>query len=344
MDILLLPPTGDDPASGAGAPRPLHQPPGEQRLWGLIAWLIDRGELGRLYAFLPEAEPAARWTLDCLEEAGRKLGVEVSLLLRPERLTVALLETLHARGVLDLVLTGGSGGTGAGDASRAALAAFDRYRAGRAAVARSGRGFSCRLWLDSGEAGDDYQRLAALARAAPGLAIDSPAFRLPVPAAAGRRALPEALLSGPGGCRLFELSLTIGPDGRVWICPLHGGVAEGRAGDLFADTPEELLARKEAARARIGRTIPCRRCGVRGRFAWPESAPPRLAAPPPPPAQPQPAETAAAATPGPPDRQALTPEVAGDDPQRAERALADFEASLEAWSSGLADWETDGQS
>ncbi len=343
MDILLLPPLGDDPASDADAPRPLHQPPGEQRLSALIAWLIDRGELGRLYAFLPEAEPAAHWTLDCLGEAGRKLGVEVSLLLRPERLTVDLLEALHARGVLDLILTGGgaaSDTSDASDASRAALATFDRYRAGRAAVARSGRGFSCRLWLDSSEAGDDYQRLASLTRAAPGLAIDSPAFRLPVPRAAGPPALPEALLSGPGGCRLFELSLTVDPDGRVWICPLHGGAADGQVGDLFADAPEELLARKEVARARIGKTAPCRRCGVRGRFAWPESEP-RLAAPPPP--QPPPAE-AAAAPPGPPDGQVLTPEVAGDDPQRAEQALADFEASLEAWSSGLADWETDGQS
>ncbi|HEY0512615.1 MAG TPA: hypothetical protein VGH73_11960 [Thermoanaerobaculia bacterium] len=330
MDVILIPPAGESP--GSSATHELYQPLGEQRLEALITWLIDRGELSRLYAFLPEEAAAARWTLGYLGEAGRKFGVEVSLLLPPERLTADLLEALHARGILDLILTAGAGSFGA---CRAALAALDDYRAGRAVVARSGRGFSCRLWLEAGEDGADYRRLAALTREAPGLAIDTPAFGLATQGA-GRTALPEALLSRSGSCRLFELSLTVDPSGGVWMCSRQGGAAEGRLGDLFTDTPEELLAGKDGGRARVGTTAACRSCGVRGRFQWPESEPTPLAA--------QPAAPGAGVARKRPDRPPLTQEVSALDPRQAGEALAEFEARLEAWSTRLADWEADGQS
>lgn len=328
MDLILLP---------CDEPHPL----GEQRLEALATWLIDHGEHVRFFAFLPSApglpgDTARRWTLGCLEALTRKYGVEASTLLRPEQLDAATLEALHSRGLLDLILTANAASF---DAALDALAAFDRYRAGRAVVARTGRALSCRLWLELAGDGHDYRRLA---QAAPWAAVDTPAFTLPpagtlqTPQPSPLPPLPEHLRSRSTGCQLFELSLTIDGAGGVWLCPLHAGTgAEGRLGDLFRDTPGELLARKPDARGRIGTTSACRRCGLRGRFRWPElermkpAAAPRLPAP----AKPAAAEPAAP----------LSPEVRVEQPREAEQALEAFEARLDAWSSQLEGWEDEGQ-
>ncbi|HEX5719014.1 MAG TPA: hypothetical protein VF179_22820, partial [Thermoanaerobaculia bacterium] len=99
MDVILLPP--EDP-----------NPLGEQRLEALTTWLVDRGEHVRFFAFLPpdsDGGRARRWLLGCLEGLARKYGVEVSTLLRPEQLDGEILEALHSRGLLDLILTADAG-------------------------------------------------------------------------------------------------------------------------------------------------------------------------------------------------------------------------------------------
>lgn len=304
MDVILLP--SDDP-----------NPLAEQRLEALTTWLVDRGEHVRLFAFLPPVGAARRWLLGCLEGLARKYGTEISTLLRPEQLDGDTLEALHSRGLLDLILTADAATFAA---ALDALAAFDRYRAGRAAVARTGRGLSCRLWLELGEDGRDSERLAQASRWA---AVDTPAFTLPM-GIQPLPPLPAHLRSRSTGCWLFELSLTIDGAGGVWLCPLHAGLEEGRLGDLFLDTPDELLARKPGARDRIGTTSACRGCRLRARFRWPEAEPPEA----PMPRGPAVREPAAA-----------FPEVRIEQPEEAGQALEAFEARLDAWSSRLEDWD-----
>jgi hypothetical protein len=254
----------------------------------------------------------------------------------PAELTWDLLEALHTRGLVDLVLLERDGEP---DSTRAAVELLGRYRAAHATAAGPGGGLAGRLWPAPGAAGEGSRRLAALARSAPWLEVEEPGFELPA-AAAGRPAEPPpaAVLSRPGGCWLYHQSLTVDAAGRLWMCPRHaGGPAEGRVGDLLADPPEELLAAKQAGRARLGRTEPCRRCGLRGRFQWPE--PPRsrpgLAA----------AVPAAPRAGGDllPRLEALTPEVDGEDPRASGEALAAFEARLEEWSAHLEEWEAGGE-
>jgi hypothetical protein len=329
MDVILLPP--------AGAPAALFSPLGEQRLETLLSWFLDRGEFVRLYACLPGAGAERRWLLDFLAGAGRKLGVESVALLEPAELTWDLLEALHTRGLVDLVLREGTAGP---DSTLAAVDLLGRYRAAHAAAARPGGGLACRLWLAPGAAGDDSRRLARLARSAPWLAVEEPGFELAAvrtaAISAGPAELPAAILSRPGGCWLYHQSLTVDAAGRLWMCPRHaGGPAEGRVGELFADPPEELLAAKQAGRARLGRTRGCRRCGLRGRFQWPE--PPRLR-PGLPAAAPDVARNGDR-----PRQEALTPEVDAADPLASGQALEAFEARLEDWSAHLEDWESRGE-
>jgi hypothetical protein len=318
MDLLLLAPAGpQDPR--------LFSSLGEQRLEGLITWFIDRGEFVRLYAFVPADDAALRWLLDRMSGIARRYGLETSAILPAERLGGDLLEALHARGILDLVLTAEARQL---DAVLAATARIDGYpwRHGRAAAARSGRGLSCRLWLEPGDDGEDLQRLSILRRRAPWLAVEAPGFDLPAAPPRAAAELPEELRARRGGCWLYDLSLTIDAAGRVPMCPRHGNVAEGTLGDVFLHTPEELLARKEAGQSRVGESAPCRRCHVRGRFQWPEPERPRPAVPAPPVAVPV----------------VESREIPADQPQAAAQALADFELRLQAWSAELEDWEADG--
>lgn len=314
MDVILLP--TDDP-----------NPLGEQRLEALTTWLVDRGEHVRLFAFLPPGGAARRWLLGCLEGLTRKYGVETSTILRPDQLDGDVLEALHSRGLLDLILTADAGSF---EAALDALAAFDRYRAGRATAAgtaRTGRALTCRVWLELGEDGRDTERLARASVSAGGAAVDTPAFTLPV-ALAPLPPLPAHPRPRSTGCWLFELSLTIDGAGGVWLCPLHAGLGEeGRLGDLFRDTPDELLARKPGARDRIGTTSACRGCRLRARFRWPEAEPPE---PPRPPLQ----EPPAVREPAP-----VFPEVRIEPPEDAGQALEAFEARLEAWSARLEGWD-----
>jgi len=302
MDVILLP--TDDP-----------NPLAEQRLEALTTWLVDRGEHVRLFAFLPPAGNSRRWLLGCLKGLTRKYGAEVSTILRPDQLDGDTLEALHSRGLLDLILTAGAGSF---EAALDALAAFDRYRAGRAALARTGRALVCRLWLELGEDGRDSERLAQASR---WVAVDTPAFTLPVEISP-LPPLPAHLRSRSTGCWLFELSLTIDGAGGVWLCPLHAGLGEeGRLGDLFRDTPDELLARKPGARDRIGTSSACRGCRLRARFRWPEAEPPPV----------RPAAAPVVREPA-----AVFPEIRMEQPEEAGQA---FEARLDAWSSRLEDWD-----
>ena len=196
------------------------------RLDTLISWFLDQGTFVRVYAYVPAADEERRWLLDFLNNAGRKFGVEIVALLDPAQLTWDLLEALHTREVVDLILCVDGGGLAA---ALAAVALLGRYRATRTAAARPDVGFSCRLWLEPGFAGDDFQRLSRLALAAPWLTAEEPGF---APAAAGFEQavdLPDALQRREGGCWLYHKSITVDAAGRVWMCPRHtGGPAEGR--------------------------------------------------------------------------------------------------------------------
>lgn len=322
MDILLLAPAGPDPRA--------MTPLGERRLEGLVTAFVDRGEFVRLYAYVPADEAALRWLLDApggVAGIARRYGLEASAIVPAARLTTGLLEALHARGILDVVLT--ASGRAFAEAL-AAIAVIDGHH-GRAAAPRSGRALSFRLWLEPGDDGEDHRRLALLGRRAPWLAVEAPAFDVPAAPPLPASELPEELRGRRGGCWLFDLSLTVDGDGRVRMCPRHAEVEEGVVGDLFLHTPEDLLGRKRDARSRVGTNGPCRRCGVRGRFQWPEPERDRPAV--------APAATAAAAAPAPPAGLPETLEVDAGDPEAAARALADFEARLEAWSASLESWE-----
>ena len=93
---------------------------------------------------------------------------------------------------------------------------------------------------------------------------------------------------------------------------------------------------KQKGCARLGRTAACRRCGLRGRFQWPE--PPR-SRPGLPAADPDTARNGSDR----PTLEALSPEVDAGDVVASGQALEAFEARLEAWSARLEDWESEGE-
>jgi hypothetical protein len=327
MDLILLPP----PIQRGE----LLTPVGETRLESLISWFLDHGTFVRLYAYVPAADEERRWLLEFLKGAGRKFGVEIAALLDPAHITWDLVEALHTRGVVDLIICVNSGELAAG---LAAVALVDRYRAERTAAARPDVGLSCRVWLEPGNAGDDFQRLSRLALSAPWLTIEESGFAPAAEALVEPVPLPNALQRREGGCWLYHKSLTVDAAGRVWMCPRHtGGPAEGRTGDLFANSPDELMIAKENGSARLGRTAACRRCGLRGRFQWPE--PPRTR-----PGLPTADSDRVRSGTDRPTLEALTPEVDAGDAVASLQAIEAFEARRASWSARLEDWELESDS
>jgi hypothetical protein len=347
MDVILLaPPRDGEPTPPSPEGPRLHGPLGEQRLRALIAWFMDRAQFVRLIAFVPAAEADFRWLLDFLSAAARSYGVEAVAILLLEQVTEDRLEALHTYGILDLVVLATMDRW---ESASAAMTTLARFRSARAAVARSGRGLSCRLWLAPGAGWEHHRRLASLSRGAPWLAIDTPGFDLAAETAAVPHALPEELRALPGGCWLYDQSLTIDAAGRVRICPRHAAGEEQGAGDLFGHTPEELLSRKTTVRGRVGQTAACRLCQVRGRFQWPESERPR----------PLPANAGAAAPAGAalaivaPATAAPAGSPAGDgraplpflqeilavEGGAGAEALGAFEDRLETWRARLEEWD-----
>lgn len=299
MDILLLDTSGHlaDPlggpdglraadeapdASRGGVPAPpIYSPAGRAEVKRVIDWLAVHGNRARLFAWLPEvAEGQTDHFTDLVFEISREDRVLPICVVSLRSVNEALAERLFVRGLRRIIIQD-DGAVPTADAVASVLRVRDylenkrRGEDGRLRPMTPTDWYSLSLWLDESNLPGHFHRVREMNASGVAWEMISTAQ---MTVGAGGETAPElgdgyAVPAEGLSCRVYDSTIVIDSNLDVLPCPRFAGTTGTNAGQLYRDSPEELMVNKGRRAVFIGCTDLCATCGLGARFRWEQSRP-----------------------------------------------------------------------
>lgn len=258
--------------SAVDAPRnTLLSEPGSQRLEELLSWFVDNkdseGGLD-IYAALPKRAGEKAWLLKVFMRWSEKLSIGCFLLIAPDQLTTRLLQDLEAAGLTNLIFTANSNNDAQTETGLRILAEY--FLNHTSSSLRFG------FWLPGQSDEKNFLRLRSfLALGIPSKIVDSPLFTLAKAESDTKTQVPVELLPAFSICHIFSNTLTLDVEGDVRYCS-RDAHKRTTLGNIFTDTPEQLMIRKGKHSRLAGKLEMCLSCRLRGRYSWLDKQGPRI--------------------------------------------------------------------
>lgn len=299
MDILLLDTSGhladpqggpdglrsadavpDAAATGVPAP-PIYSPAGRAEVKRVIDWLAGHGNRARLFAWMPPvATGQTDHFTDLVFEISREDRVLPICVVGLRALSEDLVDRLFVRGLRRIIVQDDASVPTA-EAVAQVLRVRDyleekrRGEDGRLRPMTPGDWYSFSLWLEETNLPGHYHRVRALN--ASGVAWEMVSVAQ-MTVGAGGEVAPElgdgyAVPAEGLRCRVYDNTLVIDSNLDVLPCPRFAGTTGTNAGQLYRDSPEELMVNKGRRAVFVGCTDLCATCGLGARFRWEQARP-----------------------------------------------------------------------
>jgi len=280
-DGLRAPDEAPDDARGGVAAPPIYSPAGRAELLRVIDWLAVHGNRARLFAWLPcVADHQTDHFTDLVFEIARGDRVLPICVVGLRSLSEELVERLFVRGLRRIIVQDDTS-VPIEEATRKVAHARDflenkrRGQDGNLRPMTPADWYSLSLWLDETELPGHYHRVRALN--ASGVAWEMiSAAQLTVGASGEAPPEPGDGYAVPAeglSCQVYDSTIVVDSNLDVLPCPRFAGTTNTNAGQLYRDSPEELMVNKGRRAVSIGCTSLCATCGLGARFRWEQARP-----------------------------------------------------------------------
>jgi hypothetical protein len=269
MDLILLLDESTQVQTGGGPT--IFDQPGSKRLEEVLAWFVaDRGLAAsvEIYAALPRPKAEATWLNSHYKLWIEKFSLRCFLLIAPDQFTAALLQELEADALTSIIFTADSNNHANNEGG---LKVIEEYFLGHPSSK-----LSFGIWLPGRSDENNLRRISSfLSIGIPATIIDSPLFTFETVAGDKQAAAPAELFPNFSLCNIFGNTLTVDVAGNVRYCP-RDAQPRHLLGNIFTDTPEQLMIRKGKQARQAGKMEMCLSCRLRGRYAWPDRRSPQV--------------------------------------------------------------------
>ncbi|HEV7684317.1 MAG TPA: hypothetical protein VGO68_19545 [Pyrinomonadaceae bacterium] len=269
MDFILLLDESTQAQTGSGPT--IFDQAGSKRLEEVLSWFVaDRGPAAsvEIYAALPRHEAEANWLNSQYKLWIEKFSLRCFLLIAPDQFTAAMLQKLEADGLTSIIFTADSNNHANNESG---LRVIKEYF-----LSHPSSKLSFGFWLPGRSDENNLRRISSfLSIGIPATIIDSPAFTFDAVAGAKQAAAPAELFPSFSLCRIFGNTLTVDVAGNLRYCPRDAQPRQ-LLGNIFTDTPEQLMIRKGKQARQAGKMEMCLSCRLRGRYAWPDRRSPQV--------------------------------------------------------------------